>query len=128
MQGLVSTDPADVAITRAYLRHRPLTDAAELQRLASAVAAMPASPAQVQALEALGRHHIADRTILDQLTQLFAQTRSSPVQVAIAGVLIRGDLGATTGPQLLRTLQTERRPSPQGDNLIDALIRRLRTP
>ena len=125
LQGLVSTDPAEVGIAQAYLRHRPLTDAAELQQLADDIARMAPSPAQVQALETLGRHYVSDRAILDRLTRLFSQTPSSSVQLAIAGILIRADLRTTASPQLVRTLQQDRRLASQSDNMIDALIRRL---
>ncbi len=128
LQGLVSTDPAEVKIAQAYLRHRPLTDAAELQRLTDRIAAMAPSPTQVQALETLGRHYVSDRGILDQLMRMFSQTPSPSVQVAIAGVLLRADLGSTASAPLVRTLQADRRPSPQSPNMIDALIRRLQSP
>jgi len=127
LAALVSPTEADVKIAQAYLRHRPLTDASELRRLADEIARMPASDAQVRALEALGRHYVADRDILDRLTRLFSETPSRSVQAAIAGILIRADLRAIASPQLVRTLQKDRRPAPPGDDMIDALIRRLQS-
>lgn len=127
LEGLVSPREAEVEIARAYLRHRPITDATELRGLAEAVARMPPSDAQVRALEALGRHYVADRQILDGLVRLYSQTPSWPVQAAIAGILIRADKRSIASPQLVRTLVKDRRPSPPGDNMVDALIRRLRS-
>lgn len=124
---LVSPVEADVRIAQAYLRHRPLTDAAELHRVADSIARMPPSEAQVRALESLGRHYVSDREILDMLTRLFSETPSWSVQAAIAGILIRADLRPIASPQLVHTLQKDRRPSPKTDNMIDALIRRLQS-
>lgn len=128
LQGLVGTSLADAQAARTYLRHRPLTDGAELQRLAVAITRMPASDAQVRALETFGRHVIADREILDLLIQLYAGTPSWAVQAAVAGVLIRADLRALDASPLERTLRFKRRPAPAGNNLIDVLIRLLRAP
>ena len=128
LEALVGTSEADVQIARAYLRHRPITDAAELRRVAAGIASMQASDAQVRALEALGRHYVSDREILDRLMRLFSETPSSPVQDAIAGILIRADRRSIAGAQLLSTLRENRRPSPPGDNTIDALIRNLQSP
>ena len=128
LQALVSPVEADVKIAQAYLRHRPLNDASELQRIADSIAGMPPSEAQVRALEALGRHYVSDRDILDRLTRLYAQTQSWPVQAAIAGILLRADLRSIASPQLVATLQKERRTSPPGDDMVDALIRRLQSP
>ena len=66
LEGLLSPHEADVEIAQAYLRHRPLTDAGELRRVADSIARMPPSDAQVRALEALGRHYVSDREILDR--------------------------------------------------------------
>ena len=125
LQGLTSADAADARIAQAYLRHRPITDGAELRSVAAAIAGMPPSPAQVHALEALGRHYLSDGEILTQLTGLFARTSSWSVQAAVAGILMRADLRSIARAPLLRTLLAERRPAPPGDNMIDALIRRL---
>jgi hypothetical protein len=125
LQGLVSPNEADVMIAQAYLRHRPLADIAELRRVAANIARMRPSEAQVRALEALGRHYVSDREILDRLVRLFAETPSWSVQAAIAGILIRADRRSIPGPQLAQTLAEHRRPSPPGENMIDALIRHL---
>ena len=127
LAGLVSPSDADVQIARAYLRHRPVNDAAELRQVAAAIVRMPASDAQVRALGALGRHYVSDREVLDMLVRLFSETPSWPVQAAVAGILIRADRRTLASPQLLRTLVERRRPSPPGDNIVDALIRNLRS-
>ncbi|MBL0090803.1 MAG: hypothetical protein IPP44_30635 [Ideonella sp.] len=91
LDALVSSNEADVQVARTYLRHRPLTDTTELRRVAEGIAGMPASEAQVHALEALGRHYLSDRDILDRLVRLFSGTSSWSVQAAIAGILVRAD-------------------------------------
>jgi hypothetical protein len=129
LQGLLSANEADVQIAQAYLRHRPITDAAELRRVAAAITRMEPSDAQVRALEVLARHYVADRDVLDMLIGLFSQTPSFEVQSAIAGILIRADRRSIASPQLLRTLVEMRRKAPPGgDDMIDALIGRLQSP
>jgi hypothetical protein len=127
LDGLVSPNEADVQIAQAYLRHRPITDVAELRRVAAGIARMEPSDAQVRALEALARHYVSDRELLDMLTRLFSQTPSSSVQTAIAGILIRADRRSIASRHLVRILRENRRPSPPGDDLIDTLIRRLQS-
>ena len=127
LQGLVSSDIAEVQIAQAYLRHRPISDAAELRRVAAEVVNMSPSDAQVRALESLGRHYVADRSILDLLIGLYSQTSSAAVQAAVAGILIRADKRSIASPELVLTLVKDRRPSPPGDNMVDALLRRLRS-
>ena len=128
LQGLTSNNEADVQIARAYLRHRPLTDASQLRGMAKGIVAMPASQAQVRALEALGRHYVSDQEVLALLTRLFIATASWPVQAAIAGILLRADLRAITSTELVATLQRERRANPASEDTVDALIRRLQKP
>ena len=127
LEGLLSASDSEVQIARTYLRHRPLADATELRGVVQTIAGMPTPAAQVRALEALGRHQVSDRGSLDMLIRLFSQTSSWPVQAAIAGILIRADLRPIAGPQLVNTLQRDRRASPPGDDMLDALIRRLQS-
>jgi hypothetical protein len=127
LEGLVSPNTAEVQIAQAYLRHRPITDAAELRRVAAAIARMSPSDAQVRALESLGRHYVADRAILDLLIGLFSETPSAAVQAAIAGILIRADQRSIASPQLVLTLVRDRRPAPPGDSMVDALLRKLQS-
>jgi hypothetical protein len=127
LQGLLSANEPDVQIAQAYLRHRPITDAAELRRLAEGIAGMEPSAAQVRALEALARHYLSDRSILGMLVRLFEQTPSPDVQAAIARILIRADLRPIASPQLVHSLVENRRPSPSDESVIDALIYRLQS-
>jgi hypothetical protein len=125
LRALTSADADDVRIAQVYLRHRPISDRAELRAVAADIAAMPPSPAQVHALEVLGRHYLSDAAILTELAGLYARTPSWSVQAAVAGILIRADLRSIDRAPLLHTLRAERRAGPSGDNMIDALIRRL---
>lgn len=125
LQSLASPADADVRIAQTYLRHRPIQDAEELRKVSTAIAAMGESEAQARALDTLARHYLSDREIVGTLERLYAQTRSWPVQNAIAGVLIRADPKAIDQTDLLRTLREYRLKSSQGDNMVDALIQRL---
>jgi hypothetical protein len=125
LERLASPADADVRIAQAYLRHRPVADANELRGLTKSIAGMNAPDAQTRALDVLARHYLTDRETVDTLRQLFAKTRSWPVQNAIAGVLIRADRKAVAGSELLRTLRENRVKASPGDNMVDALIHRL---
>ena len=126
LEALVSANEADVRMAQAYLRHQPITDSAELRRVAANIARMPPTDAQVHALQALARHYVSDREVLLTLTQLFQQTPSWAVQDAIAGILIRADRKSIASPELVRTLIEHRRPSPSAtQTMLDALIQRL---
>ena len=123
---LASPDEVEVQIAQAYLRHRPITDAAELRKVALGVARMKGSGAQVRALETLARHHVTDREILDELVRLFAQTNSPAVQRAIAEIFIRTDLGALPAGSLAQVLREHRlKPSGTGQDLVDILLSKL---
>jgi hypothetical protein len=126
LKGLVSPADADVRLVQTYLRHRPIADANELRAVTRAIAGMNGTEAQARALDVLARHYLSDRESVDTLKQLYARTRSWPVQNAIAGVLIRADPKSISGPgELLRTLREYRLKSSPGDNMVDALIQRL---
>jgi len=122
---LASADAGEVQLAQAYLRHRPVTDAAELRAIAREVASMPAGPAQVRALDALGRMHPADGEALDTLAALFGRTRSLAVQRAIAEVFLRADPAAIPAARVAKVLRTRRLRSPDGEDLIDVLVRQL---
>jgi hypothetical protein len=122
---LASADDSDVQVAEAYLRHRPITDPAELRAAAKAITQMKTTPAQVRALDALGRLHVADREIAGELAALFARTPSLAVQRAIAEVFLRGDPGTIGGRTLAELLRRHRLHSPDGEDLIDQLVRRL---
>ena len=125
LDALVSPVMANVTIAQAYLRHRPITEGAELRHLAQNIARMPASAAQVRALDTLGRHYVEDRETLVMLIALFAQTPSQEVQMAIGGILLRADLRQVGSATLGRDLRQNRHSSSPGDDMIDALVRRL---
>ena len=92
------------------------------------VARMPRSEGQVQALDALAGQRVDDPESLQALARLFAVARSVQVQRAIAGVLIRADYRMLARNDLARSLRQSRLRSPDGQDVIDALIRRLQVP
>ena len=123
---LASEDEKDVELAQLYLQHHPIDDPAELRALAEEVTRMPPSAAQVRALGALARLHIADRGILDELARAFADSKSVTVQRAIAEVFIRSDPRALPRPELAGLLRRHRVRSPDGrPDLIDTLISSL---
>jgi hypothetical protein len=125
MQALTSTRDDDVQVAQVYLRHHPIDDVAELRDVASGILQMPDSSAQVRALDALAHHRLSDRETLEALTRLYPVAKSVNVQRAIAGILIRSDYRQIASPELVRALQDHRLKSPDGQDLIDVLIRRL---
>jgi hypothetical protein len=122
---LTSPNDEDVQIAQIYLRHQPIADATELRGVATGIARMNGSDAQVRALETLASYHLSDRESLQELTRLFPQAKSVNVQRAIAGILIRSDYQAIATPELVQTLRRSRLKSPDGADLIDILIRRM---
>jgi hypothetical protein len=128
LRALRSTNEGDVRVAQAYLRHRPVTDAADLRAVAEGIVAMPPGDAQVRALEALGRHYLSDRDVLERLIRLFADTPSAAVQRAVAGILIRADKRALASEPLARLLHDHRRAAASGgEDIIDVLISVLRS-
>lgn len=138
LAGLASPALADVQAAQAYLRHHPITDPAELRSVAEAIAAMAPSDAQAHAVESLGRLYLSDRSVLNRLVRLYADTPSPAVQAAVAGTLLRADprvIRSASGSdraELLRLLREQRRPAgngkgggSNGGGMIDALIRQL---
>ena len=119
---------ADVAVAQVYLRHRPIADVAELRIVTAAVARMPASDAQVHALDTLAQQRLSDKESLDAIARLYPVARSVNVQRAIAGVLIRSDYEMLARADLARELRQYRLKSGDGDDVIGALIRRLQSP
>ncbi len=125
LDALVSPDEPNGQTAQTYLRLRSLTEATDLRHLTGRIAQMKASKAQVRALEVLGRHYVSDREVLERLIELFSATPSPEVQAAIAGILIRADLRALAAVPLARLLRRGRHPALGGDDMINALIRRL---
>jgi hypothetical protein len=125
VRAVTSDDAGEIAIARAYLRHQPLTDAAEVRALAGGIARMPATDAQVRALETLAQQRVSDADSLREIARMFQLAKSVQVQRAIAGILIRSDHRLLDQAALARSLKQHRLKSPDGDDVIDALIRVL---
>jgi hypothetical protein len=127
LRALTAGSGDDVAIAQVYLRYRPLAGADEQRRLAAAVTRMAPSDTQLRALDTLAAQRIADPESLTELARLYAQARSAATQRAIAGVLIRADYPLPMRAELARSLREHRLKSSTGDDVIDALIRRLQS-
>ena len=125
---LTSRDDSEVQLAQVYLRHHPITDVDELRVVASGITRMTRSGAQVRALDTLARHRLSDRQSLNELARLFPTAGSVDVQRAIAAVFIRADYQLLPKPEFVRVLSQSRLKSPNGDDIIDILIRRLRAP
>jgi hypothetical protein len=125
LRALTSPKDDEVQIAQVYLRHRPLTSTEELRGVATGIARMNGSDAQVRALDTLAAYALSDRESLEALTRLYPVAKSAEVQRAIAGILIRSDYQAIAGPELVRSLRTHRIKSSGGEDVVDALIRRL---
>jgi hypothetical protein len=128
LRALTSGNDDEIAIAQVYLRHRPIADADEQRRLASAVARMTPSDAQVRALHTLARQRLADPETLTELARLYPQARSVATQRAIAGILIRADYPLPARADLARSLREHRLKSSESDDVIDVLLRRLQAP
>jgi hypothetical protein len=127
LAALASDDEGEVQAAQAYLRNRPITEAAELRVLVERIARMKGTAAQVRALEALARQHIEDRDVLAELAALFARTRSAAVQRAVAETFLRANPGTIPRPELLTVLEKHRiRPERGSQDLVGVLIGRLR--
>jgi hypothetical protein len=124
---LTSTRDDDLAIAQVYLRHRPLTGAAEVRFVTAGIGRMGAGEAQVRALETLARQRLADPQSLQEIADLFPLARSLDAQRAIAGILIRADHRSLARVDLMRSLHQHRLKSTDGHDVIDALIRLLQT-
>jgi coenzyme F420-reducing hydrogenase delta subunit len=125
VRALTSPNTDDIEMARAYLRLRPLKNAADVRAVASGIAQMPASGAQVRALETLAQQRVSDPESLREIARLFPLAKSVDVQRAIAGILIRADHRVLGQADLARSLKATRLKSPDGEDVIDALIRVL---
>jgi hypothetical protein len=128
LAALTSADDRDVQVAQVYLRHRPVSDAKELRAMARKIARMPGTAAQVRALDALGRLHVTDREVVEELTRSYAATTSVAVQRAIAEIFLRSGPKTIARPDLASVLREHRLESPNGDDLVEVLIRRLQSP
>jgi len=125
MRAMTSANADDIAMAQVYLRHRPLADVGELRNIAAGIGRMPAADAQVAALETLSRQRLTDPESLREIARLYPVARSVQVQRAIANVLIRSDYRVLGQADLARSLKQYRIKSPDGSDVIDALIRVL---
>jgi hypothetical protein len=125
LQALTSGRDGDVEVAQDYLQYYPIADVGELRDVASGIAQMTDTGAQVRALDTLADHRVSDPQALSELAHLFPATKSIDVQRAIAGVLIRSDYPGIATSGLVRTLREYRLKSHQGRDLIDVLIGRL---
>jgi hypothetical protein len=128
LKALTSHDDQEVQIAQVYLSHHPITDVDELRVIASGIAHMTERATQVRALDTLARHRLSDRQSLNELARLYPAAGSVDVQRAIAAVFIRADDRAIAKPEVARMLAQYRLKSPDGRDIIDILIRRLRSP
>jgi hypothetical protein len=128
LRALTSPDDDEVQIAQVYLSHRPITDVDEIRVVASGITRMTKPGTQVRALDTLALHRLSDRQSLNELARLFPAAGSIDVQRAIAAVFIRADERAITKPEFARLLAQHRLKSPDGNDIIDILIRRLRSP
>jgi hypothetical protein len=122
---LLSARDSDFEMAQVYLRHRPVTQAQDFRELTTGIAEASDPKVQVRALDALAGQHVQDPESLEELTRLYPIARTSGVQVAIAGVLLRSDYDAIANPDVLQTLRESRLKSNGGPDAVDALIRRL---
>jgi len=127
VRALSSPRHEEVAIAQVYLRHRPLSGVGELRVVTSSIGRMAAGDAQLRALETLARQHLADPQSLQEIAGLFPLVRSLEAQRAIAGILIRADYRMLARADLARTLSLHRLKSRDGSDVIDVLIRLLRS-
>ncbi|HVE55139.1 MAG TPA: hypothetical protein VNB23_17295 [Ramlibacter sp.] len=125
LRAVTSANADDIAMAHAYLRHRPLAETGDVRAIASGIARMPASAAQVRALETLAQQRVSDPDSLREIARLFPQAKSVQLQRAIAGILIRSDHRVLGQAELARALKQHRITSPDGEDVIDALLRVL---
>lgn len=132
---LASAQPAEQRIAQAYLRQHPLRGDEERDAILQAVLHMPASEAQAQAVEAIGRLQLIrpdSPESMHGLLELYRSTALPSVQLAVAGVLIRADLRGADRPAVRQTLQAHRlsqtASQTSAPNLIDLLLRQLDSP
>jgi len=125
VRALTSPREDDVEIAQVYLRHRPLADVGEVRAVTADIGRMTTPGAQVRALQTLARQRLADPQSLQEIARLFPMARSLDVQRAIADILIRADYKSLSRVDLARSLRQYRLKSPDGQDVIDLLIRLL---
>jgi len=125
LQAVTNGVDADTRIADVFLRHRPIYDVGERRDVASGIARMPGSSAQVRALDTLAQQRLKDRETLAELARLFPVAQTADVQRAIAGVLIRSDYQLLPQPEMVSMLSQYRLKTNGGNDVIDILLRRL---
>ncbi|HYC36573.1 MAG TPA: hypothetical protein VEC19_09145 [Usitatibacter sp.] len=125
LRALASGDEAQVRIAEAYFRHRPMTEATTLRGAIDAIAEMKQPLAQARALAVVARHHVDDAPSLEALMALFARSTHLAVQRAIAEIFIRAGSNAFKSGELATVLRRHRLRSREGDDVIEALLKRL---
>jgi hypothetical protein len=118
-------DPGIRASVGAYLRHRPIWDGSEFRNALAAIAAAPGGDLQAPGLELLAVQPRLDPESVALLLDWFGASRSLRIQRAIATLLLKGDYRSFASESVARSLQEERLRSPDGRDVIDALIERL---
>ncbi len=124
---LASARVEDVALAQVYLRHRPLSSIGDVRKLTANIVHMQSSDMQVRALATLAKQRLSDPESLQEVAGLFPQARSLQVQRAIADVLIRADTQRLARADLAQLLRRHRLKSPDGQDVIDVLIRVLQS-
>ncbi|HEX7891776.1 MAG TPA: hypothetical protein VF522_20670 [Ramlibacter sp.] len=124
VRAVTAASADDIAIAQTYLRRRPLANDGELRAVASGIGRMTSPDAQVRALESLAQQRL-DAESLREIARQFPLAKSVDVQRAIARILIRADRSLLARTELTRTLKESRLRSPDGEDVIDALIRVL---
>jgi hypothetical protein len=127
LRALTSAHESDVEIAQVYLRHRALDDVSEVRAITEGIGRMRSPAAQVRALETLARQRLADPKSLQEIARLFVRARSLQLQRAIANILIRADHAGLARADLAQLLRQHRMKSPDGSDVIDALIRVLQS-
>jgi hypothetical protein len=125
VRALTSEREDEVEIAQVYLRRRPLTDVGEVRAVTASIGRMTTQGAQVRALQTMAKQRMADPQSLQEIVRLFPLARSLDVQRAIAEILIRADYSFMARADLARSLQKHRLKSPDGQDVIDLLIRLL---
>ena len=129
LMGLASPADADVRIAQVYLHHRPIADVNELRAATAAIARMSGSEAQVRALDVL-----APALSLGSRKPGYADATLFQDPILAGPERDRGRIDPRRSPVDRRSAaaaQTARRPPEilrPGDNMVDALIRRLQLP
>jgi hypothetical protein len=125
VRALTSEREDEVEIAQVYLRRRPLADVDEVRTVTAGIGRMTRPSAQLRALQALAKQYLTDPQSLREIVRLFALARSLDVQRAIADILLRSDYRSMARADLARSLQQNRLKSPDGQDVIDLLIRLL---